>query len=225
MRAVGSAHLAEPRARRLHEVGQPEAVTDLDQLAAADHDLLTGCQRHRGEQERGCVVVDDVHAARRRDRAGQSRQRTAAAAGAAAGFQVEFDVGGAAGRHHRVDRALRQGRPTQIRVHHDAGGVDDRPKARRGARQCGDGVVGHLLRLDLTGPGPLLRLRHNGFHQCAAEHPFGLSEPRVSEENIGARHAPPRISHSRLPGDFGVNHGGGGRESNPPATGSAAQRF
>ena len=39
-------------------------------------------------------------------RPGQRGQRTATAAGAAAGFQVELDVGGAAGGDHRVDRGL-----------------------------------------------------------------------------------------------------------------------
>ena len=86
--------------------GMPEAVADLDQLAAADHDLLARGEGHGGEQQRGGVVVDDVHTARGGYRAGQRGQRTATAAGAAAGLQVELDVGGAAGRDHRVDRGL-----------------------------------------------------------------------------------------------------------------------
>ena len=48
-------------ARATQQVGQPEAVPDLDQLAPADHDLPPGGQRGRGEHERGRVVVHHVH--------------------------------------------------------------------------------------------------------------------------------------------------------------------
>ena len=41
---------------------QPEAVADLDHLAAADHDLAAGGQRGGGEDERGGAVVDREHA-------------------------------------------------------------------------------------------------------------------------------------------------------------------
>ena len=103
---VGRADLADPRPGRLHELGQPESVADLDQLAPTDHDLLAGRQCHGGEQQRGGVVVDDVHAARGGNRHGQRGQRTATAAGAATGREVELDVCRPTGRHHRVDRGL-----------------------------------------------------------------------------------------------------------------------
>ena len=105
-------------------------------------------------------------------------------------------------------------------MHDDTGRIDDRPQARRAHRQCGDGVVGHLLRLDLAGARPLLRSGDNGFHQHAAELPLRFGQPRVGEQQVGARHAPSRVGHVRFQA-----HGGGGRESNPPATGPAAQRF
>ena len=106
MRAVRRADLPDPGARRGHQFGQPEAVADLDQLATADHDLLAGGQRHRGQQQGSGVVVDDVHGARGRHRAGQCAQCTAAAAGATTRFQVELDIGSPAGGHHRVDGGL-----------------------------------------------------------------------------------------------------------------------
>ena len=45
-----------PRAGRRHQVGHAEAVADLDQLAAADHDLLAGGERHerRAAARRRC---------------------------------------------------------------------------------------------------------------------------------------------------------------------------
>ena len=198
----------------------PEAVPDLDQLAAAEHDLLAGSQGHRGEQQRGGVVVDDVHASRGRYRAGQCGQGTSTAAGAATGHQIELDVGSATRGEHRVQRGLRQRRAAQVRVHDDTGGIDDGSQARRADRKCRHGVLGDLLRLDLPRARPLLGLGHNGFHQRAAEHALGLGEARIGEQHIGAGDTPSRVTHVGSPG-----LGGGGRESNPPATESAAQRF
>ena len=80
-------------------------------------------------------------------------------------------------------------------MHEDARRVDHRPQARRAGRQRGDGGVGDLLRLDLAGARPLLRLRDNGFHERATQPPLRLGKPRVGEQHIGAGHGPSRVNH------------------------------
>ena len=57
-RAVGRADLAQPRAGALHDLGDAEAVADLDELAARDHDLAPARERRQREHERGRAVVD-----------------------------------------------------------------------------------------------------------------------------------------------------------------------
>ena len=58
-RAVGRADLDEPRSRAGQHLGNPEAVTDLDQLAARDEHVAALGERGEREQHRGGVVVDD----------------------------------------------------------------------------------------------------------------------------------------------------------------------
>ena len=57
-RAVGRADLAQPRAGALHDLGDAEAVADLDELAARDDDLAPAGERREREHERGRAVVD-----------------------------------------------------------------------------------------------------------------------------------------------------------------------
>ena len=61
-RAVRRPDLDEPRARAREHVGDPEAVADLDQLAARDDDLAPFGERRQREQQRRGVVVDDERA-------------------------------------------------------------------------------------------------------------------------------------------------------------------
>ena len=58
-RAVGRAHLDELRARAREDVGDAEAVADLDQLPAGDDHLASLGQRGEREEDGGGVVVDD----------------------------------------------------------------------------------------------------------------------------------------------------------------------
>ena len=58
-RAVGRAHLAQPRARLGHHVGHPEPSADLHELCARDHHLAAARQRCQGQHRRGRAVVDD----------------------------------------------------------------------------------------------------------------------------------------------------------------------
>ena len=57
--AVGRAHLDEPRAGAREDVGDAEAVADLDQLATGDDHLASLRQRGEREQDGRGVVVDD----------------------------------------------------------------------------------------------------------------------------------------------------------------------
>ena len=57
--AVRRPDLDEPRARAGEHVGDPEAVADLDQLAARDEHLAALGERGEGEHHGGGVVVDD----------------------------------------------------------------------------------------------------------------------------------------------------------------------
>ena len=58
-RAVRRPHLHQPRSGALQHLVDPEAVADLDQLAARDDHLATVGERGDREQQGGGVVVDD----------------------------------------------------------------------------------------------------------------------------------------------------------------------
>ena len=58
-RAVRGADLDQPGARAGEHLGNPEAVADLDQLAARDEHIAAFRERGQREQHGGGVVVDD----------------------------------------------------------------------------------------------------------------------------------------------------------------------
>ena len=179
-----------------------------------------GSQGDGRGQQRGGVVVDDVYAAR----GGTARASAARAHPGRGGpvdrFQVELDVGRAAGGDHRVQRGSDSGaRPRLVCTTTPVALMTGRRLAAlsgSAATACSATCSGSHR----TGSGSLLGLSDNGFHQSATQHALGLGEARVGEQDIGPGHTPSRITHLRSRG-----HGGGGRESNPPATESAAQRF
>ena len=98
MDPVGGAHLTEPGTHRLQEVGDPEAVADLDELATRDDDLPALGQGTRGQGHRSGAVVDHVHGPGVGHGLRQGCQRTGTAATAAAGDQIELDVGRTGGQ-------------------------------------------------------------------------------------------------------------------------------
>ena len=65
-RAVRRADLDEAGSRAREHLGNPEAVADLDELAARDHDVAPFRERGNGEEDGGGVVVDDQRAPLRR---------------------------------------------------------------------------------------------------------------------------------------------------------------
>ena len=121
--------LDEPRAGVCEHVGNPEAVADLDQLAARDDDLVTFRERSKREQHRRGVVVDDE----RRLGAGQAAQQRSQVilAGAArAGGEVVLEVGKAADVGDSIERGPRQRCAAEVRVHEHTGRVEHAAERR-----------------------------------------------------------------------------------------------
>ena len=130
VRAIGRAHLDQPRAALAHHIGDAEAAADLHQLAARDHHLPALGQRNQRQEHRAGVVVDR----QRRLRAGELAQQLLGmeiARAALAGLQVVFQVA-VAGRDrvHRRARGRAERRAAQVGVDDDAGRVD------HGGRGC-----------------------------------------------------------------------------------------
>ena len=154
--AVGRADLSDPGARGGDEVGQPEAVTDLDHLASA-HDDLTPCgEGRRGQHEGGRSVVDDERVCGRRHRVTQGGERAPAASSAGPRGRVELDVDVSGRSAQGRQRRLRQGRPPDVGVHDDPGGVDEGPQGRAPLGQGRPRGPDDVARSDLTGPRALL---------------------------------------------------------------------
>ena len=192
---VGGAHLAQPGAGRGEQVGQPEAVADLDQLAPADYDLVGVRAGQRGgrEHQGGCVVVDHGHRLGRGDGPGQGVESPRAAPGAHPRGEVELHVTVAGCRHDCVDGRRGQRRPSQIGVHEHPSRVD-----HRGQRGGTDGEFGHrrvrnLLWGELPVPGPLLGSAYRRLDQRPAQPAFGVRQAGIGQQQIGARHPAPGI--------------------------------
>ena len=140
-RPVRRPDLDEPRARAREDVGDAEAVADLDQLAARDDDLAALGERGEREQHRGGVVVDDE----RRLGAGQPAQdrgHVILARAALAAREVVLEVRVAARRlGHARERRLGERRAAEVRVDDHAGRVQHAAagsaRGRRAARRAG----------------------------------------------------------------------------------------
>ena len=80
--AVGGAHFAQHRARARHDLGNAEAVADLDQLAARDHDFAARRQFvQRQKDGRGIVVDGDAGRAQQALQQARGVRRRACRAG------------------------------------------------------------------------------------------------------------------------------------------------
>ena len=124
--AIGRADLAQARARALHDLGDAEAVADLDELTARDDDLAPAPERCKREHECRCAVVD----ADRRFRAGQLAHECRdvilpPAAPARGEVELQVRVARRDGLH-ALERGVRERRAAEVRVQDDAGGVEHR---------------------------------------------------------------------------------------------------
>jgi hypothetical protein len=193
--AVRRPDLVQARAGGDEEVGDAEAVADLDQFAAGEHQFAA-LPEHDGDQgERGGAVVDDDRRLGRRYRGQQGADRGLTPRAAPAGAEVELDVGGAAGGDDGLDGGRRERGAAEVGVHQDAGRVEDRPQAARRGRERGQDGVDGVRRRDLTVPDALLHPLDCVLHQAAAEALAGRGQLRIGEEGVGARHLAAGIAH------------------------------
>ena len=152
---VRRADFAQRRAARLEHVRDPESAADLNQLTAGDDDFVYGCpaEMPQDQHQGGGVVVDDrggFRLAQQREAVLQVSRATASCAAREAVFQVAVIRTDAGQRGHdiRTERG-----PAEIRVHENAGAVDDRldagptdveenrPDARNHAVEIGNGLL------------------------------------------------------------------------------------
>ena len=183
-----------PRAaahRRSHDLGDAEAVADLDELSARDDDLAPAGERGEREHERRSAVVD----ADRRLGAGQladERGHVILARAARTRGEVELEVRIARGHglHVRQGR-LRERRPPEVRVQDDSRGVQHRAQRRleRGAHapaQLGCERCGRCL--------------------LAAGTPLGQRGARLAHAER-VRRVARRLAHEDVHGWQGARHG------------------
>jgi hypothetical protein len=191
------ADLAQPGAGGCEQLRDAEAVADLDQFSAGQHQLPPLAERGRHQREGRRTVVDDEGGLGGRDGGEQRRNRALTARTAASGGEVELDVGGAARGDDRLDRRRRQRRATEVGVHQHAGRVEHRLQAARGSRQSDEDGVDGVRGRDLAVPDPLLHLLDDILDQAAAEALPRLRQPRIGEQGVGTRHVPPRVGAHR----------------------------
>ena len=191
--AVGRADLAQPRARALHDLGDPEPVADLHQLPARDHDLAPAGQRRECQHERRCAVVHADRGLGARQLA-HERGDVILPRAAPAGGQVELEVRIAAGdRLHAGQRGFGQRRPAEIRVQHDARGVEHRAQRRL---ECGPHAAAQLrrqrARRRMLSAGPALGQR--GTRLAHAERVRRVAR-RLAHEHVNGRQ---RADHGHI---------------------------
>ena len=134
-RPVRRADLAQARARACEHVRYPEAVADLDQLAAGDEYLAALRERGQGEHHGRRVVVDDECSLGARQPAQDCRD-VVLPRPARSGREVVLEVRVAAPDLKRAfERSLGQRRAAQVRVDDHAGRVERTPQARRPRRR------------------------------------------------------------------------------------------
>ena len=187
MRAIRHAYLDEPGPGRLQQLGQTEAVADLDEFAAADEDVRVPGDREAGEQQCRRAVVDDQCAARVRHPLLERVERCAAALGARGSDGVELDVDVPRSATERLDRGVAERRAPDVGVHDDARCVEDRSQGggRLGQAQCDgrvDAVGADGARADVG-----LGRDDGALHSVASERAYLVGE--ACEELVGARDA------------------------------------
>ena len=143
MRAVGGPDLAEDRAGAGHDVGDAEAVADLDEFAAGDDDLPAGREFVQREEDGGGVVVDGD--ARRTQQSLEEAVEVNVALAALAGGEVVLEIGISGEKLAGTERGA-----SEIGVEDDAGGIDD--AAERRPFEVGEGALDAAF--DGIGGGP-----------------------------------------------------------------------
>src|SRR5699024_4067753 len=182
--AVRRPDLAQSRAGRGDEVGQAEAVADLDHLPAGDDDLPAGGEGRRREDEGGGSVVHGQGAARVGDRLEERREGADAPPAPRAGRQVQLDVDVLGGVGYRLDGAGGERGPAEVGVHDDPGRVEHRREGGGAGGQDRQGGGGDLGRGDVPGTGTLLRGDDRGSDAGAPEPRRGGGEGWLCEQGV-----------------------------------------
>ena len=162
-RAVRGPDLDQSRPGLSDDLGDAKAAADLDELPARDDDLAPRARQRRGGQQHGGRAVVDREPGLRAGDLAQQPLDVGVTRAPLAGGQVELEVRVALGRRrHRGPRARRQRSATEVRVHHDAGGVEH--ASQRGleplARPRHEVDVGGVPSEDLRAPLGQLGPRH-----------------------------------------------------------------
>ena len=130
-RAIRRSHLDEPCARTRKHVGDPEAVSDLDQLAARHDDFACLGERSEREEDSRGVVVDDERGFGP-GQALEQRPEVILARSPLAAREVVLEVGVAtADLGHPRERGLRERRSTEVRMDEHARRVQHATQRRR----------------------------------------------------------------------------------------------
>ena len=186
-RAVGGADLDEPGAGARQHVGDPEAVADLDQLAARDEHLAALGERRQGEHHGRSAVVDDERRLGARDPV-QQRGEVILTRAARTRVEVVLEVRvAAADLDDAVERRRRERRPAEIGVDQHAGRVEDAPQRGTGSggelrQRRLDEVARIPARADL-GAGAIERGAGGGEGERARD----IGQPRVGEQAVDGR--------------------------------------
>ena len=190
--AVGGADLDQLGAALAQDVGDAEAVADLDELAAGDEHLAAARRGGERQQDGRGVVVDDERVLGAGDGA-EHVVDVVLARGAFAARQAVLEVRVAhGGGDDGLDRRPRQQRAPQVGVHDDAGRVDDAPQRRRDGRleQAGDpGHEGGRREVRRLGGGRLAGLPPPGSPPAAGRGPRARRRRRA---RAGSARAAPR---------------------------------
>ena len=183
-RAVRRPDLDEPRARAGEDVGDAEAVADLDQLAARDDDLAALRERGEREQHGGGVVVDDERGLGAGQPPEELREVILARAALAA-LEVVLEVRVArADLDDARERGVRERRAPEIRVHENAGRVEH--AAQRGPARAGELREDASTSAPGSPPAPISSRARSSTARAARDHELVRlgCEPLVAEQLV-----------------------------------------
>ena len=144
---VGRTDLAQPGADRLQQLGDPEPVADLDQLAARDDDLAARAPaRTATSASAAAPLLTTCTASGVGHRGGQGAQRAAPRGPRCPVARSSSTSVAPAAVTSAATAAAESGRPAEVGVHDDAGRVEDRAQRRRRRGQAGEHRVDDVVR-------------------------------------------------------------------------------
>ena len=202
MCAVGGADLDEFGARSRHDIRDAEAAANLDELAAADDDLLACGMGRQHQQHGGRVIIDDQRILGTGKRADELRGMLLARPARAGVHTVLERAVAARDLGHGLGGRLRERGSTQIGMDNHARGVDGRTQARqRGAMRTPLDGRGQLALRARSGTGTnrgalLVELgRHGSMDHRVAGLPRRLHHRPLSKQLVDRRNGAQAGAH------------------------------